>query len=285
MAKFLTGKDLEEAITSIIWDAEQTLMIVSPYIKLDDYFKKLFDHHIDNPKVHFLVVFGKNEKRISRSLSQDDFDYFKKFPNVSVVYVPQLHAKYYGNEKKGVITSINLYDYSFKNNIEFGVYSERNFVASLTKSADDVAWETCWKIAKENEAVFISRPVYRRNILSSFLGKSYTKSVVMHDITKKFYSPFRSRNDEFQPKKLDDFPQEVEQLPEPTKKPSREEVESTIGYCIRTGVKIPFNTERPFCDDAFRTWSQFKNPNFPEKYCHRTGKPSRGKTSLKNPIL
>ena len=132
MTKFITGQDLEKAIYDIIWEAEDTLLIVSPYIRLDDYFKKLFEKHIYNPRVHLLIVFGKNEREISRSLSKDDFDYFKKFLNVSVVYVPNLHAKYYSNELKGVITSLNLYDYSFRNNIEFGVYSETNLLNAFS---------------------------------------------------------------------------------------------------------------------------------------------------------
>jgi hypothetical protein len=79
MTKFITGKDLEKVIYDIIWEAEGTLLIVSPYIRLDDYFKKLFDKHLYNPKVHLLIVFGKNERAVSRSLSKDDFDYFKMF--------------------------------------------------------------------------------------------------------------------------------------------------------------------------------------------------------------
>ena len=114
MSKFITGLELEETISKIIWETKETLLIVSPFIKLDDFFKKLFDNHLNNPKIHILIVFGKNENNISRSLSKNDFEYFKKFLNISIIYVPNLHAKYYGNEKKGVITSINLYDYSFK---------------------------------------------------------------------------------------------------------------------------------------------------------------------------
>ena len=129
MAKFITGENLENAVYEIIWEAESNLLIVSPFIKLDDYFKRLFDKHMNNPKLHILIVFGKNEKEVSRSLSKNDFDYFKKFLNISIVYIPNLHAKYYGNEKKGVITSINLYDYSFKNNVEFGVFSEINILS------------------------------------------------------------------------------------------------------------------------------------------------------------
>ena len=74
---------------------ERTLLIVSPFIKLDDYFKELFDKHKNNPKIHLILVFGKNENDIKRSMSKSDFDYFNKFLNVSIIYVPNLHAKYY----------------------------------------------------------------------------------------------------------------------------------------------------------------------------------------------
>ena len=42
MAKFITGQELEKVITDTIWEAEHVLLIVSPFIRLDDYFKKLF---------------------------------------------------------------------------------------------------------------------------------------------------------------------------------------------------------------------------------------------------
>lgn len=88
MAKFISGKDLEDAVYNIIWEAEEVLMIVSPYVKLDEYFKKLFDKHIHNYKLHIMLVFGKNEGQLSRSLSKSDFDYLKKFLIISIVYVP-----------------------------------------------------------------------------------------------------------------------------------------------------------------------------------------------------
>jgi hypothetical protein len=48
MGKFITGKELEEVITDIIYKAKKTLMIVSPFIKLDDYFKEMFNKHEKN---------------------------------------------------------------------------------------------------------------------------------------------------------------------------------------------------------------------------------------------
>ena len=61
MSKFITGKELEEAVYNIIWGADNTLLILSPYIKLDKYFKELFENHIDKHKLELIIVFGKNE--------------------------------------------------------------------------------------------------------------------------------------------------------------------------------------------------------------------------------
>lgn len=57
------------------------------------------------------------------------------------------------------------------------------------------------------------------------------------------------------------------------------------GYCIRTGVEIPFNVERPLCYDAYKKWSEFGDPDYPEKFCHFSGEPSNGETSMNKPIL
>lgn len=285
MSKFITGLELEETISKIIWETKKTLLIVSPFIKLDDYFKKLFDNHLNNPEIHILIVFGKNENNISRSLSKNDFEYFKNFLNISIIYVPNLHAKYYGNEKKGVITSINLYDYSFKNNIEFGVYSELNIVNKLTNKTEKDAWETCWKIAEESEAVFVKRPVYQKKLLSIILGKNYVKSDILLDTTEKFYFGI-GNNNRNAIKTILDFKEEIILGSEEQNIPTRNEIEKpTNGFCIRTGQKITFNPKMPFCDYSYISWKSFSNYDYKENYCHRTGKESFGKTSMRKPIL
>lgn len=57
------------------------------------------------------------------------------------------------------------------------------------------------------------------------------------------------------------------------------------GYCIRTGVKIPFNLEKPFSLDAYKSWSKHSNREYPEKYCHFSGELSNKETSMERPIL
>ena len=306
MSKFITGNELEEAVYDIIWDAEHTLLIVSPYIKLDSYFRNLFKKHINTPKLHILLVFGKNEKKVNRSLSNEDFDFFKQFPNVSIIYVPQLHAKYYGNEKKGVITSINLYDFSFKNNIEFGVFTEQNLLSKFSISADVAAWNECMEMAHSNDIVFVKRPAYRsRKGLINF-GKEYVRSEVLFDSTDKFYGSGKVSIDS--DKRLEDFSNEIDLDTIADERPERiweeEKKESVIyknkkdsssnkhsngyyktGYCIRTGEEIEFDPERPMSLKSFKKWNQFQDVDYGEAYCHFTGEQSYGETTFARPIL
>jgi len=57
------------------------------------------------------------------------------------------------------------------------------------------------------------------------------------------------------------------------------------GYCIRTGVEIPFNVEKPLSYNAYKKWNELADANHPEKYCHFSGEPSNGETSVSKPIL
>lgn len=285
MNEFLTGEELENAVYNIIWEAKNTLLIVSPYVKLDNYFKELFDKHQNDPKIHLIIVFGKNEKNIKRSLSKSDFDYFKKFLNISIIYVPNLHAKYYGNEKQGVITSINLYDYSFKNNLEFGVYTQKNMINNLVNNATyNESWSKCMEIAENNEVVFIKRPVYDSKKIIIDIIKNYVKSDVLIDSTDKFYGYSRSKPSEN--KRLNEFPLELKLGSKQEHRPIRKNKdEDKYGYCIRTGKKIKFNPKKPMSKESWEIWNEYKNRDFPENYCHKTGVFSKGKTSMRKPIL
>ena len=179
MAKFLTGKELAEEVYDVIHDAKKQLLILSPYVKLDDYFKNLFSKHKNNSELHLIVAFGKNKRNPERSFKSEDLEYFMDFPNVSIVFIPNLHAKYYANEKKGIVTSINLYDYSFKNNVEFGVISESKIIGG--SGIDKHAWESSMQVLKNGYAIFIKRPNYKKKFL---IAKDYLGSKIKLDLTR-----------------------------------------------------------------------------------------------------
>jgi hypothetical protein len=291
MSKFITGKELSIAVDEVIWKANENLMIVSPFIKLDKHFRELFDKQRHNHKLHILLMFGKNEGRVDKSFNRDDLEYFKQFPNISIVYVPKLHAKYYANEKVGIVTSINLYDYSFENNIEFGVlYENKSNGFFSSKSTDTEVWDNCIDIANDNAVIYINRPMY--------LNTDYRGSKVLCDLTAELYNGKSVRTS----RKLDDFDEKLDFKEVFNKMPSRTPANESAkvvyndskssyqksfepGYCIRTGEKIPFNTKSPFSKQAYQSWSKYKNENFAEKFCHFSGEPSSGDTSFKKPIL
>lgn len=299
MSTFLTGTLLNDAIYDIIWNAEEMLVIVSPFIKLDEYFKELFLKHKHNHKLSIVIVFGKNEGAPSKSLRPEDFDFFKQFRNISIIYCPNLHAKYYANESSGILSSINLYDSSFKNNVEYGVLYEQGTFSALTNNVDLSAWRYTKEITEKNPAVFLRVPVYEKSLLGSLLGqKSYIASETLLDQTElllKNWSKWERETKHF----AKDFPDSIIGNDKSIKRPERAEqkekvstskweyveTKENIGYCIRTGVEIPFNLDKPMCDKAFTSWYKFKNPDYEETYCHRTGKRSYGKTSMRNPIL
>jgi hypothetical protein len=180
VAKFITGKNLKEAVYDIIFKADEKLLILSPYIKLDEYFKKeLFKRHVSNANFELIIGFGKNEATPNRSLRAEDFEFFKQFLNVKIVYIANLHAKYYANESSGIITSINLYDYSFKTNIEYGVLFERSFLG--VNKTDQEAWEKSWEVLEEGTVVFMKIPQYKKKLL----GKDYVGSIIKVDQTEK----------------------------------------------------------------------------------------------------
>ena len=45
----------------------------------------------------------------------------------------------------------------------------------------------------------------------------------------------------------------------------------TGGRCIRCKESIPFDPDRPLCDDCFASWNRYENWDYEEEYCHRCG--------------
>ena len=273
MAKFLKGNELNSELEKIFESAESQIILVSPYIQLHDRIKSTLLTKIDNPNIKIIILFGKNEDDFSRSMKKEDFDFFKQFPNIEIMHEKRLHAKYYANESTGILTSMNLYGFSQNNNIEVGVLTERTFKGSLTgaNNLDDEAWEYFITVFEQADLLFEKRPVYDKNLLGF---KKYLKSEVKIDDLSDF---FDNKTTTIGFKKS-------------TRKKENRNSESHnniigTGYCIRTGKEIPFNIEKPMVYEAFKMWNKYKNPDYEENYCHFSGEPSDGQTSVKQPVL
>ena len=115
--EFLTTKQIVGSIESLIKDANEELVIVTPYVQLSPlFFERLMDAADRNVKIDF--VFGKREINYEE---EEKITYIK---NINLFFLQNLHAKCYLNESKVIITSMNLYEYS-ENNREMGIVFER----------------------------------------------------------------------------------------------------------------------------------------------------------------
>lgn len=261
MAKFLSGNALNAALEKILDTAQERLILISPYIKLHSRVKSSLLAHQKNPNLEIIVVFGKNEDNVSKSISRAEVDFFCDFPNVKVLYAEHLHAKYYANELDALITSMNLYEYSQNQNIEAGILMEFKILGS--NSLDHDASYFFQRVIDQAKVVFQSVPEFEKTSLG--FSKKYVKSSIQTDI----------REEMFGDKKTPNASQPINIVSKP----------DGMGYCIRTGTPIPFNPKRPMSDDAYKSWSKFSNPDYPEKYCHFSGEASNGETTFSKPIL
>jgi len=115
MAKFLTTSWVSSYIENIIKDAKKEVFLVSPYLQLSQSFvERLKDAQDHNVKI--IIVYGKSD------LKSSEMDILNGLSNLTLYFSKNLHAKCYFNESSMVITSMNMYEFSEKNNREMGVY-------------------------------------------------------------------------------------------------------------------------------------------------------------------
>lgn len=115
MASFLTTSGTSYHIERIMIDAKKELVLISPYLKLSTTF---FERLQDATKKGILVkiIYGKDE------LKPQEEKQIKALENIELYFSKNLHAKCYFNESEMVITSMNMYEFSEKNNREMGVH-------------------------------------------------------------------------------------------------------------------------------------------------------------------
>ncbi len=288
MAKFLTGNELNTELEKLFEHAEEQIILISPFIKLHDRFISTFKTKKDNPKLEITIVFGKNEEDLSRSMKQEDFNFFKEFPNIQIRYEKRLHAKYYSNETSAILTSMNLYNYSQDNNIEAGVMTKATVLGNLANnlltnvtgedSFDKTAWAYFLRVIEQSELLFKKVPEYESNLYG--WSKKYKSSKIEVDkLTYFFENKLKLDNN-----RSDSHEKKVYEHPKQHFNEKSKQV-SNFGYCIRTGKQIPFNTNKPFTEEAFNSWAKFSNEEYPEKYCHFSGEASNGETTKARPIL
>ena len=152
--KFLFGNQLIAELENLIKNSKSNLLLISPYIDLDERMKDVLNEKLNDTDFNLKVLFGKNSDDIFKSIKNDSLDFFKKFPNIEIRYNKRLHAKFYQNDHNCLITSLNLYNFSLANNIEVGVLFTHNRKGLLGKAYKNTDGALLKGIEKIGESFF-----------------------------------------------------------------------------------------------------------------------------------
>lgn len=145
MAKFLNTSATNYFLEELIKDAKDRLILISPFLKLNDRIKELLSDK-NRLKIDVRIVYGKSE------LQPAEMSWLQELTYIRTSYCKNLHAKCYMNEEMCIISSLNLYEFSQVNNNEMGVLIRRTDDSELYKDA----YEEAQRIIRVSEEVRIS---------------------------------------------------------------------------------------------------------------------------------
>lgn len=145
MAKFLNTSATNYFLEELIKDAKDRLILISPFLKLNDRIRELLADK-NRLKIDVRIVYGKSE------LQPEEINWLKELTYIRTSFCKNLHAKCYMSEELCIIASLNLYEFSQVNNNEMGVLIRRADDAELYKDA----YEEAQRIIRISEEVRIS---------------------------------------------------------------------------------------------------------------------------------
>src|SRR6185437_17084164 len=129
----------------MIKEAKDRLILISPFLRLNDRVKELLADK-NRLKIDVRIVYGKSE------LQPEEIGWLNTLSYVRTSFCRNLHAKCYLNEELCIVTSLNLYEFSQVNNNEMGVLIRRSEDSELYRDA----YEECQRIIRISEEVRIA---------------------------------------------------------------------------------------------------------------------------------
>lgn len=129
----------------MIKKASDRLILISPYLKLNERVKELLEDK-NRLKIDIRIVYGKSD------LQPEEINWLKGLDFVRTSFCKNLHAKCYMNENECIITSLNLYEFSQINNNEMGILIARDADNQLYSDA----YEEAQRIIRISEEVRMS---------------------------------------------------------------------------------------------------------------------------------
>ncbi len=124
MALFLNTNKLNYWIPKLISEAKSELILIVPYIKVSpNIFKAL--KKVDDKGIDITLVYRENK------LSAGEKNKLNSFSHLNLLHHPNIHCKCYYNGDLLILGSMNLYEYSEKNNREMGILLHKEMMKDL----------------------------------------------------------------------------------------------------------------------------------------------------------
>lgn len=131
MTKITSSIGCSYRIEQVISEAKEYIVIVTPYLKIPaPLLSRLLQ--ADKRAVKILLLYGKNE------LAKEQKEQLESFQNLNIYFLKNLHAKCFLNESTGLLSSMNLYEYSQVNNWELGVLFDEDDVILKDKLLEEI---------------------------------------------------------------------------------------------------------------------------------------------------
>jgi hypothetical protein len=246
MAKFLTTTGISYRLEEIIRSATDRLVIISPFLRINDRLKELLEDK-DRLKIDVRVVYGKKE------LQPDEDNWLESMNYIRTSSCKNLHAKCYLNESEALLTSMNLYEFSQVNNNEMGIL--------VSRGEEPVLY---------NEILEESMRLVR-------VSQEIRVKVAKVDSTEK-------DKERSQAKQTGTEPQNGRQdCPSPEALTTLEKPQN--GYCIRCKTELPANPRQPYCRRCFQSWKEYQNKSHKEVYCHTSAERSMLRRSCVRSVM
>ncbi len=268
-----TDDQITSRVLDILRNAKKHVTLVSPYNKFWTHLRNELQRTVARDvRVDFIYRNGERS---------EDTDWLGDL-GVRVHAVENLHAKIYLNESSVLVTSMNLLESSSKNSMEICISINdekaqndvreyvRNKLLRISQTAvegEKTAARTANSRAKTRKPQTVSegRSKYSRD------GGGKTRDEASRPSTAK-RAP-KSRDPASSSQKPARRPQKKVAAAKPSFGGMLRDlvVVVTGGRCIRCKESIPFDPDRPLCDDCFKSWNQYENWDYEEDYCHRCG--------------
>lgn len=159
MPLFVTTAEFVCHLEKMFRDAEKSIVIISPYIKISQRIRSILLEKTSND-VDVKIVF------------REDFDLCDI--KASLFKRNNLHAKCFFTEKAALIGSMNLYDYSQTNNDEMGFFLTKEESPGLYNTIEKEAIRLCTPFLSQEKRALR----YQNNKKSIEIGKQYAKDEI-----------------------------------------------------------------------------------------------------------